>query len=283
MTAARCHVPAVSVCIPVYLGEEYLGVAIESVLAQTFTDFELVVLDNCSPDRSAQIAASYADPRIRIEHNRTVLPVTDNWNAAVRATRAPLVKLLCDDDLLHPRCLELQVEALRQDPDLAVVAARQHLIDRDGAILVPARWLRGLLGPRTHSQVVRRVVRSGANPIGVIGGWTFRRSAFDASEGFAAAKVFVADLDLLVALTEHGGFRGQRESLAAYRIVSSSLLAGAGRDEFRVQKAFMRELSHAPDGRVSILDVLVGAVTAPLPRLRRVAMFAVASRLPVGR
>ncbi len=108
--------PAVSVCVPVYRGEEHLATTIDSVLAQTFTDFELVIIDNASPDRSGEIAASYDDPRIRVITHPAVLPLTENWNSAVRASRAPLVKLLPDDDLIHPRCLELQVAAHDRRP-----------------------------------------------------------------------------------------------------------------------------------------------------------------------
>jgi glycosyltransferase involved in cell wall biosynthesis len=271
--------PQVSVCIPSYRGEEHIALAIESVLAQTHTDFELVVLDNCSPDRTGEIAASFRDPRIRIETNPEVLPLTENWNTAVRATRAPLVKLLCDDDLLHPRCLELQVAALEADPGLAVVASRQHLIDHDGRIVVPARFLRGLLGPRTRSEVIRRVVRAGANPIGLTAGVMFRRSAFDATDGFVAEKTFVGDIDLIVALTASGGFLGQRESLAAARLVPTSAFAFARPKDFAVQTAFLRDLRRAPGGRVRRLDVIAGDIAGPAARLRR----ALGSRLAAHR
>ncbi|MDL5160134.1 glycosyltransferase family 2 protein [Actinomycetospora termitidis] len=270
--------PAVSVCIPVYRGEDHLATTMESVLAQTFDDFELVVLDNCSPDRSAEIAASFDDPRIRLESTPRVLPLTENWTTAVRATRAPLVKLLCDDDLLHPRCLELQVAALQHEPDLALVVSRHHLVDGDGHLVVPARFLRGLLGRRTHAEVVRRVVRSGANPIGPMCGVTFRRAAFDATEGFVSDKIFIADLDLLVAMSAHGAFRGQRESLAAYRLVPTSVIARARREHFRVQEAFMTELRASPGSPVRRVDALTGHLAAPWARARRRAGSALAER-----
>lgn len=261
--------PAVSVCVPVYKGEEHLAATIDSVLAQTFTDFELVVLDNASPDRSGEIAASYDDPRIRLLTNPSVLPLTENWNTAVRAARAPLVKLLPDDDLLHPRCLELQVAALAADPGLAVVMARRHLVDGHGRMIVPGVSLRGLLGPRTRTQVLRRVVRSGANPLGATCAATFRRTAFDATDGFSAEKVFVADLDLLVALTAHGGFLGQRAALAGYRVVPTAVFAEAGRAQFRVQEELLHDLAAAPESGVRWIDTALGRLGARLAWRRR--------------
>ena len=101
--------PSVSVCIPVYRGEQFLAETIRSVLDQTYRDFELVILDNASPDDSGRIARSFGDRRIRIETNATTLPQPENWREVVRLCRGPLIKLVCADDLLHPRCLEYQV------------------------------------------------------------------------------------------------------------------------------------------------------------------------------
>jgi len=101
--------PSVSVCIPVYNGETYLGETIRSVLDQTYGDFELVVLDNGSTDNSGQIARSFGDRRMRIERNSSVMDLVPNWNRLISLCRSPLIKLVCADDLLHPRCLELQV------------------------------------------------------------------------------------------------------------------------------------------------------------------------------
>ena len=98
-------------CIPVYRGEQFLGETMRSVLEQTYGDFELVVLDNASTDGTLAIARSFHDSRVRIVTNPTTLEQPDNWRKAVELSRAPLVKLLCADDLLHPRCLELQVRA----------------------------------------------------------------------------------------------------------------------------------------------------------------------------
>ena len=92
--------PRVSVCIPVYNGEQFLAETIRSVLDQSYRDFELVVLDNASTDGTGRIARAVGDPRLRVETNPTTIAQPDNWRAAVDLCRAPLVKLLCADDLL---------------------------------------------------------------------------------------------------------------------------------------------------------------------------------------
>ncbi|HKQ41155.1 MAG TPA: glycosyltransferase family A protein, partial [Pseudonocardia sp.] len=135
--------PEVSVCIPVYRGEAFLAETIRSVLKQTYGNYELVVLDNASSDETPWIARSFDDPRIRIVTNTTTLPQPDNWRKAVELCRAPLVKLVCADDLLYRRCLEHQVAAMAADPGLALLAARRDMIDESGHVLARGRGLRG--------------------------------------------------------------------------------------------------------------------------------------------
>jgi glycosyltransferase involved in cell wall biosynthesis len=265
--------PSVSVCIPVYRGEQFLAETIRSVLDQTYRDFELVVLDNASPDDSGRIARSFGDHRIRVETNLTTLPQQENWREAVRLCRAPLIKLVCADDLLHPRCLEYQVGPMEADPGLAVVAARRHMIDERSRVLVPRRGLTGLTGVRSSVEVARHVVRSGANPIGEPGGVLFRRAHYFAVGGWRPDHRFVMDLDLWVRLLQHGEFLGLPETLAAFRIGQDSLSADNEATIYAQQKAYIEELGATPHLQVRASDMLMGRMRAPLGRARRRALF----------
>jgi glycosyltransferase involved in cell wall biosynthesis len=265
--------PSVSVCIPVYRGEQFLAETIRSVLDQTYRDFELVVLDNASPDDSGRIARSFGDPRIRVETNLTTLPQPENWREAVRLCGAPLIKLVCADDLLHPRCLEYQVGPMEADPGLAVVAARRHMIDERSRVLVPRRGLTGLTGVRSSVEVARHVVRSGANPIGEPGGVLFRRAHYFAVGGWRPDHRFVMDLDLWIRLLQHGEFLGLPETLAAFRIGQDSLSADNETTIYAEQKAYIEELGATPHLQVRASDVLMGRMRAPLGRARRRALF----------
>ncbi len=265
--------PSVSVCIPVYRGEQFLAETIRSVLDQTYRDFELVVLDNASPDDSGRIARSFGDHRIRVETNLTTLPQPENWREAVRLCRAPLIKLVCADDLLHPRCLEYQVGPMEADPGLAVVAARRHMIDERSRVLVPRRGLIGLTGVRSSVEVARHVVRSGANPIGEPGGVLFRRAHYFAVGGWRPDHRFVMDLDLWIRLLQHGEFLGLPETLAAFRIGQDSLSADNEATIYAEQKAYIEELGATPHLQVRASDMLMGRMRAPLGRARRRALF----------
>jgi glycosyltransferase involved in cell wall biosynthesis len=268
-------IPSVSVCLPVYNGERFLAETIRSVLDQTYRDFELVVLDNASTDRSGAIARSFGDPRIRIERNRETLPQADNWNRIVELARGPLVKVVCADDLLHPRCLELQVGPMDSDPGLAVVAARRHMIDEQSRVLVPRRGLKGLVGVRTGVEVARRVVRSGANPIGESNNVLFRRDDFFTVGGWKTDRPNIMDLDLWLRLLQLGDFLGLPETLAAFRIVRGSISSNSDQKLYDQQRMLIEELGNSPYFQVRGVDLAVGRMLAPAGRARRRALFTI--------
>ena len=270
--------PSVSVCIPVYRGEQFLAETVRSVLDQTHRDFELVVLDNASPDTTGRIARSFDDSRVRVETNSTTVPQPENWRRAVRLCRTPLIKLLCADDLLHPRCLEYQVGPMEADPGLALVAGRRHMIDERSRVLVPRRGLTGLTGVRSSVEVARRVVRSGANPIGEPGGVLFRREHYFAAGGWRPERRFAMDLDLWMRLLQHGEFLGLPETLAAFRVARESLSAGNESAIYDHQKALIEELGASPHLQVRASDLVVGRLRAPIARLRRRALYRMSRR-----
>lgn len=110
--------PLLSVVLPVRNGEPYLAAAVASILAQTFTDFELVVSDNASTDATPQILADFAsrDPRVRVSRLETLIPAIDNFNRAVGLALGTWVKFMCHDDLMRPDCLA-EIVAVLADAD----------------------------------------------------------------------------------------------------------------------------------------------------------------------
>jgi glycosyltransferase involved in cell wall biosynthesis len=266
-------IPSVSVCLPVYNGERFLAETIRSVLDQTYRDFELVVLDNGSTDESGAVARSFGDPRIRIERNRETLPQADNWNRIVELTRRPLVKVVCADDLLHPRCLELQVAPMDADPGLAVVAARRHMIDEQSRVIVPRRGLKGLVGVHTGVEVARRVVRSGSNPIGESNNVLFRRDDFFTVGGWKADRSNVMDIDLWLRLLQLGDFLGLPETLAAFRIASGTISSRSDEELYAQQRELIEEIGESPYFQVRRIDLTVGRLLAPAGRARRRALY----------
>ena len=119
--------PFVSIVTPVYNGGKFLRESIESVLSQTRTDFEYVILNNASTDETAEIAASYAarDRRIRIHRNERTLPIIDNWNRAMTLISGESLycKVLHADDAMYPECLSKMVALATEHPTIGVVGS----------------------------------------------------------------------------------------------------------------------------------------------------------------
>ena len=107
--------PRVSVCIPSYKGAATIGEAIQSVLGQTFRDFELIVVDDASPDDTMAVVRAFGDPRLRCFVNPTNLGPQANWNRCLELAQGRYIKLLPHDDLLHPECLQQQVRVLKKE------------------------------------------------------------------------------------------------------------------------------------------------------------------------
>ncbi len=131
--------PLVSVLTPVYNGEKYLAECIESVLAQTYWNWEYCILNNRSTDRTLEIADSYAakDSRVRVITTQQFLPIMENHNTAFRliSSRSKYCKIVHAPDWLFPECVEKMVEVAEANPSVGIVGAyslKDHTVICDG-------------------------------------------------------------------------------------------------------------------------------------------------------
>ena len=126
--------PTLSIALPVFNGERYLRQALDSLLDQTYTDFELLVADNASTDSTAEIVAEYAarDTRVRYHRNPENVGAARNFNLAFELTSGRYFKWAADDDLLRPEFLERCVDALERDPGAVLAYPKARMIDEYG-------------------------------------------------------------------------------------------------------------------------------------------------------
>ena len=126
--------PRVSIGLPVYNGERYLRECVDSILDQTFRDFELILSDNASTDATAAICEAYAtrDSRVRYHRNEQNLGACWNFNRCVELARGEYFRWAAHDDLIAPECLARCVEALDRDPSVVVSHSDVRIIDEDG-------------------------------------------------------------------------------------------------------------------------------------------------------
>ncbi|MBV9645922.1 MAG: glycosyltransferase family 2 protein [Candidatus Eremiobacteraeota bacterium] len=123
--------PLFSVCIPAYNVAHILGATIRSALAQTVTDFELIIVDDASTDGTAEVARSFGDPRVRLERNASNLGYPGNLARCFSLARGTFVYLLGNDDVLSPYALARALEAFALDPDVAIITRPYYWFEGD--------------------------------------------------------------------------------------------------------------------------------------------------------
>ena len=132
--------PKVSVCIPVYNGSDYIAESIESVLVQTYKDFELIVCDNCSTDNTEEIVRNFNDSRIRYVRNQKNLGGVGNANRCLELAAGEYISIWHHDDCMMPDNLERKVCLLDEHPDVGFVHSNIMIIDSKGEVVSSNIW-----------------------------------------------------------------------------------------------------------------------------------------------
>ena len=211
--------PTVSVCIPTYNYGHFLGRAVDSVLAQDFEDFELIVVDNASEDDTPAVVAGYDDPRLRSYRNERNVGLFGNFARCLELAEGELVKFLAADDWLHPAFLADAVALMRRHPTAAVVSGPGYFVDEDDRI-----YGLGTVGVfRTELVQAEEALRAQAELLNVIGmpsNTLLRRAALDAVGGFDERFAPAADVHLwgkLLARYDVAWMRPPRSFLRIHR------------------------------------------------------------------
>ena len=186
--------PLVSIVTPAYNEEEHLRECIESVIAQTYSHWDYTIVNNCSTDRTREIAGEYAakDPRIRLHENEEFVSVQKNYNISVGQISADskYCKVLGADDWLYPDCLEKMVELAEAHPRVGIVSA----YSRYGAHLLPvaAPFLGATASGR---EVCCNFLLGGPQPFGAPTWLLFRSDIVRRREHFFSEQILHADID----------------------------------------------------------------------------------------
>jgi glycosyltransferase involved in cell wall biosynthesis len=215
----------VSVCIPTYNYGHVLPDAIESVLGQTFTDFEIVVVDNCSTDGTEEIAARYLrqDGRVRYFRNEANVGMVGNWNRCLQYARGEFVKILCADDLLAPACLEESVRLLTTGTAVSLAASARRIVSQDLSTVLTKRYADRVLSA-PGKEIIHTCLEKG-NLIGEPTAVMFRRN--QAARGFDDRYVYIVDLEMWLHLLEQGDFAFTPQELCSIRLHGGQETVGA--------------------------------------------------------
>lgn len=207
--------PRVSVCIPTYNYAHYLPDAVVSVLAQTFTDYELLIVDNCSKDDTEEIVAGYVRSGVplRFHRNDRNLGQAGNFNRCIELARGQYVQFLCADDTLEPTCLAKLAAALDGHPLASLAGAARFLVDERLSPLKILAYSNRFAEERGHAVILRCLLKG--NLIGEPSSVMFRKGR--ASRGFTDRYRQIIDLEMWFHLLEQGDFVFLPEPLSKFR------------------------------------------------------------------
>jgi glycosyltransferase involved in cell wall biosynthesis len=253
--------PAISVCIPAYNAAPWIAATIDSVLAQTRSDFELVILDDCSQDETLAIIKRYDDPRIRLLVHERNQGAEAAWNRLLQEARGRFVKLLCCDDLIYPHCLEQQAAVLDApgNEDVSLVCGPRDIIDDGGRLLLRRRGLTQP-GRTTGHAMIRRIVRTGRNWLGEPLAVLFRRDLALELGGFDATEPYCIDVDLWCRLLAAGDLLVVPETVGAFRVSGSSWSFRLAGKQAAQDRAFFARVHTRSPTNPSPWELLLGQV-----------------------
>ena len=255
--------PRVSIVVPSYNNGAFIEATMESILAQTYTDFELVVADHSSTDDSWERLQRFtSDPRVRLLQTPAGGGAPANWDRVTREATGELVKLVCGDDLVYPTCLERQVEAMDSAEGIVMVASQRDLIDAHANVIVRSRGLAGLRGRVSGRAAARRTVVAGANIFGEPACVLMRRSALEAAGGWDDSHPYVIDEASYVNVLMQGDFYGIAEALAGFRLSAGQWSVHLAEEQSKQVLGFHHQLAAAQPGLLSRADLVRGDMLA---------------------
>ena len=262
------RLPAISVCIPTYNGAKYIAQTIESILNQTFTDFEIIVSDDGSSDKTLEIVGSFNDPRIVRIDRLSKVGAEANWNNAVANASASLVKLVCQDDILYPQCLEVEVQTMSksENQDVSFCFHLRDFVTPNSRKLSSRRVGYSNLQKYSKTEILTKVVRSGGNPIGEPMAVTMRKLSLNSAGKFRGD--YVIDLDMWSKLSDQGSALFIEQHLSAFRISKTSWTSSLKKSQLSSVRTLSKKLQVDSDGAITKFDLLrgqiVGLVRAPV-------------------
>ncbi len=206
----------VSICIPVFNGENTIRDTLLSAINQTYENIEIVVVDNCSEDNTVNIVQANMSGHIRLYQNSENLGMVGNWNKCLEYAKGEYITILCADDLLNRDCIEKKVNIMRENKDVVMVFSASEIINENGTSLMKRRIFNNnkiMEGKKISLRSYRE-----KNLFGEPSNVLFRKSALNETGGFDASMYYSADWDMWLKIANTGKVGYISEVLMKYRV-----------------------------------------------------------------
>ena len=225
----------VSICIPTYNGSNYLEACLQSVCQQTFTDFEIIICDDCSSDNTIEIVKIFQqkDPRIKLFINQKNLGLVGNWNRCLELAAGEWIKFVFQDDLIVPNCLQKMLEVASIKTQM-VLSEREFIFEKDVAEDIKHEYTQNVLrmykaigtegiqhlSPKEACSLINKYVP--ANFFGEPTSVLFRKSIIKEIGIFNPSINQHCDLEYWLRISSAYGFEYISDKLVSFRIHNSS-------------------------------------------------------------
>lgn len=208
--------PEISVLLPVYNGAQYLEAAVDSALAQSYTDFELLIVDDCSTDESPAIIEKLKvrDERIKVFTNETNQGLFANYNRCLEKAQGRYIKPFAQDDLFRPDAFEKMRNALETDKSIALVSCARNIIDSSADVVETKSVFDAERKVKGHDVILYNLILL-SNWIGEPSTVMFRKEF--AGTGFDTRFFHYGDVDMWFNVLLNGDFYFLHEPLASFR------------------------------------------------------------------
>jgi len=217
------HEPLVSICIPAYNAEKTIARTLQSLIAQTYRNLEIIVVDNCSTDETASIARSFSDNRIKVYSNEEHLPSAEyNWNRCFRYPTGKYLAVFHADDIYSPDIVSRQVETFKEYPTVVGVFTQGTIIDDNDIPMGTFKLPEEIIGnqPYTYNELLNAVLIHAdflPTPSAMIKTGIYLGCAPVRYDQFASA----SDLDIWLRIAKYGEIVILDENLLNYRVSKS--------------------------------------------------------------
>lgn len=207
----------VSILIPVYNAKKFIDVAVKSVLCQTFTDYEIIIIDNFSTDGTYEILLeNYLDnPKIQIFRNEKNIGMVANWNACLLKSNGKYIKMLCADDYLEPNCLATCIDVFKKNCNVNLVYSNRtkYNVTKKNFEYHPYKF--GLIGA---AEIINDIIKGKrVNPLGELTGIMFKKEAL-VNGLFNRELYWIADIDFWLRIIGKDFAYGLEETVAVVQL-----------------------------------------------------------------
>ncbi len=222
--------PLVSILIPTYNREKYLGDALNSALNQTYKNLEIIVHDDAATDGTVELLRQYNDPRLRVIRTEDNHGMLGGWNYIVTKAKGEYIKFLGSDDLLEPTCVAELVKAVLAHPSAAVITCQRKFIDEKGYVKKKMGFAKKdiVVDGKEHAHWILTNLRE--NKIGEPTAVLYPKELVKRAGKYDPAFSQFADFEYWIRLLQFGDLVYVHKPLCSFRTHSGSNTSAAIRD-----------------------------------------------------